>query len=293
MDCIHLLAQWMEELYKWAIRKIRLDRSFSGYGIVSRQNLQIALNRRFPLIVFLMVLIPPYASNGYPLNEVLRVNAFILTHPIKHQLLPVYPIFNILALFMFFSSLTIGNRIARLFSSYAGFSYILFAVVQNVSVSDECGFAVSISNVFLFLLVSVSWFYEARSGQNDFSVRIGRKWKLVFLLLALMAIWQPVDGVTMRPDFNPIYLISSGSGLTFCMMTTVYLAVMLYYFPSVNLLTLRITSLVGLLIGLGNLWLEFIHFPHLLWVGILHLPLVILSGCGLWLSHHAGAPVRL
>lgn len=261
--------------------------------MLARENLRIVLNRRFPLIVLLILLIPPYASNGYPLNEVLQVNAFILTHPIKHQLLPVYPIFNVLALFMFFSSLTIGNRIAPFFSSYAGFSYILFAVVQNVSVSDEYGFAVCISNFFLFLLVSVSWFYEAGSGQNDFSESRSGKWNFIILLLALLVIWQPVGSVTMGPDFNPIYLLSSGSGLTFCMMTTVYLAVMLYYFPGVNLLTLRITSLIGLLIGLGNLWLEFIHFPHLWWVVILHVPLVILSGCGLWLSHHAGEPSRL
>ena len=251
------------------------------------------MNRKFHLIVLLIILIPPYTSTGYPMNEVLRVNAFILTHPIKRQLLPVYPIFNIMALFMFFSSLIVGFRIAGFFSSYAGFSYILFAVVQNVSISDEYGFAVSILNVFFFLLVSASWFYEARSGQNDFSERTSKKWKYSFLLLALVAIWQPVDVVTMEPDFNPIYLFSSGSGLTFCMMTTVYLAVLLFYFPKINLLTLRITSLVGVLIGLGNLWLEFIHFPHLWWVGILHLPLVILSGCGLWLSHHGGAPAGL
>ena len=106
------------------------------------------------------------------------------------------------------------------------------------------------------------------------------------VILAILAIWQPVDHVTMEPDFNPVSLVSSGSVLTFCMMTVVYLAEFLYFYPKINRLTLRVTSMIGLLIGLGNLWLQWFRLPHLWWVGVLYLPLVILSGYGFWLSYH-------
>jgi hypothetical protein len=224
------------------------------------------------------------------MDEVLQLNVFILTHSIKYQLLETYPIFNVLALLILFLVLAFGKFVARLFSSYVGFSYILFAFVQNISVSERYGFAVYLSNVALFLLISVSWFYDVKVGENDFSKGVRIEWKSILFLVALLAIWQPVDRVTMGPDFNPVSLVSSGSGLTFCMMTTVYLSVLLYFFPEINRLTLRVTSIVGLLIGLGNLWLEWIYAPHLWWIGILHLPLVIMSGYGLWLSRHMRQP---
>ena len=69
------------------------------------------------------------------------------------------------------------------------------------------------------------------------------------------------------------------------MMTPVYLAILTLYYPKVNLLTLRITSLVGLIIGFYNMQVNFVFVPELLWwSGVLHLPLVALSIYGLVLS---------
>jgi hypothetical protein len=223
------------------------------------------------------------------MDEVLQLNVFILTHPIKNQLREIYPIFNGLALLMLFLALTLGKFAVRSFSFYAGLSYILFAVVQSVSITEEFGMAICLSNVALFLVVSASWFYEVKVGENEFGVKGQPMWRWLFLLTALLAIWRPVDPVTMWPDFDPMYLLNSGSGLTFCMMTTVYLSVLIYFYPKINRFTLRATSMIGLLIGLGNLWLEWIYFPHLWWVGILHLPLAIMSGCGFWLSYRVRA----
>lgn len=267
---------------------MRSGARFSGFQMSSRSILHFIRKNKLPLVILLLLCVPPYASNGYPMGEVLQLNVFILTHPIKNQLLDIYPIFNGLVLLMLFLVLAFGKLVARVFSGYAGFSYILFALVQNISISERHGFAVCLSNVALFLLVSASWFYEAKVGENDFSSGVKMEWKSMLFLPALLAVWQPVDRVTMGPDFNQIFLISSGSGLTFCMMTTVYLSVLLYFFPRINKLTLRVTSMIGLLLGLGNLWLEWIYFPHLWWVGILHLPLVIMSVCGLWLSYRVG-----
>jgi hypothetical protein len=264
--------------------------SFCEFRMASRNVFRFIGKNKLPLFVLLLLCVPPYASKGYLMDEALQLNVFILTQPIKNQLLEIYPIFNMLALLMLFLVLSAGKVFTRVFSGYVGLSYVLFAVVQNVSLSEDYGFAVCLSNVALFLFVSASWFYDFKVGQNDFSRGVKVEWKGILFLPALLAIWQPVDRVTMGPGFNPISLISSGSGLTFCMMTTVYLSVLLYFYPKINRLALRVTSMIGLLIGLGNLWLEWIYFPHLWWVGILHLPLVIMSGCGLWLSYRVRVP---
>lgn len=67
-------------------------------------------------------------------------------------------------------------------------------------------------------------------------------------------------------------------------MTPVFLAVLIVHYPMVNRVTLRITALVGLIIGFYNMLVNFVFEPALWWKGMLHLPLVLLSVYGLLLS---------
>ena len=68
------------------------------------------------------------------------------------------------------------------------------------------------------------------------------------------------------------------------MMTPVYLAVLTIIHPGC-LVTLRVTSLIGLIIGFYNMLVNFVFEPGLLWwSGVLHIPLVVLSVYGLVLS---------
>ena len=54
----------------------------------------------------------------------------------------------------------------------------------------------------------------------------------------------------MTPDFNPLMLLTNEAGVTFCMMTPTFLAVLTLFFPLVNRAVLRVTSFVGILLGL-------------------------------------------
>ena len=68
-------------------------------------------------------------------------------------------------------------------------------------------------------------------------------------------------------------------------MTPVYLAILILYYPRVNIVTLRITSLLGVIIGFWNLLVSFVIHPDILWwFGVLHLPLVFISIYALILS---------
>ncbi len=69
------------------------------------------------------------------------------------------------------------------------------------------------------------------------------------------------------------------------MMTPLYISLLILYHPRINIVTLRITSLVGAMIGFYNTLTNFIIFPGLLWWnGILHLPLISISMYGLIIS---------
>ena len=57
------------------------------------------------------------------------------------------------------------------------------------------------------------------------------------------------------------------------------------YWPRVNIAVLRVTSLVGLIIGLYNMYANFGIKPSILWLnGVLHIPLLVISLYGLILS---------
>ena len=90
----------------------------------------------------------------------------------------------------------------------------------------------------------------------------------------------------MLPDFNPIWIIANEAGLAFCMMTPVYLAILIIYYPDVNIATLRITSIVGVIIGFYNFLLNFIwYYESLFWNGVFHIPLIVISIYALILSY--------
>jgi hypothetical protein len=73
------------------------------------------------------------------------------------------------------------------------------------------------------------------------------------------------------------------SGVThpFCLTTPVFLFLLVLFYPKVNAFAYRITAFTGLLYGLFNMT----HFfnPQLRWMGILHLPLLVISLCALLL----------
>jgi hypothetical protein len=56
-------------------------------------------------------------------------------------------------------------------------------------------------------------------------------------------------------------------------MTPVYLGILTLYYPKVNVVTLRLTGLLGIIIGFWNMIVNFLIMPDVLWWnGVLHLP---------------------
>ena len=60
-------------------------------------------------------------------------------------------------------------------------------------------------------------------------------------------------------------------------MTPVYLGILTLYYPKVNVVTLRLTGLLGIIIGFWNMIVNFLIMPDLWWNGVLHLPLLFIS----------------
>lgn len=235
-------------------------------------------------LILLPQSIPPYTSNGYKLLEWGTVNAYILTHPIKGYFTDLIFFFQIITLVLLIAVFFAGKRVTRLFSAYVALSYTFIAFLQSFSISDKYGFAVCTANVITFLILASLWLWESIFPKNEFELLKIPAWKYWTILLALFAFWFPVNPLTLTPDFNSVYMLTSGTSLSFCMVTPLYLAILVIYFPHVNKSLFIAIGLIGVIMSLGNFVLEFVIIPSYWWIGVLHIPLFILSSCSLVLS---------
>jgi hypothetical protein len=252
---------------------------------IPRQGKLERITRRwwfFGLFV-LIQFFPPYASKGYNIEDWGKVIQHALGNAIVGQHPEIYPVFQVIAILALIGILIFRNKFARIFGIYVAISYVLFAIGQSIAITDKYGVLICTINFVMFLIVAGFWAWEAVVLKNDYTFRklpIRRYWVVP---LAILVFWYPAS--KGRPDFNPLLLVTSGSGLAFCLMTPVYLALLSLYWPRVNMPVMRVTSIVGIIIGLYNLPHNFAVDPgRRWWNGVLHIPLLVISLYGLILS---------
>jgi len=231
----------------------------------------------FFVIVIALGYVPPFASRNFELMRFMNILRTTLGHSLYYSCKPAFPAFQVIAIIMFILLACFPTRMSRPFAVYASLCYILFNT-QNIAITEKYGMSVVTMNIILFSLVATAWAWEAVVGKNDFS-RIRQPYRKFFILaVALFAFWLPISPKTGEPDFKVLYFLTSGSALTFCLMTPVFLAVLIFFYPNVNQITISVTGLVGTAIGLVNVIPKLIlHQYSTWWDGFLHLPLLLLS----------------
>lgn len=248
-------------------------------GVESIQARLETITRRWWFFVLLLALffIPSHSSVAVDYSEVPRLVGAVVSSPLIYSYPALMPVFKILPILLVAGIALAGDRVTRLFNLYAALTILLFAVFQSMALTEEFGFAVLTSNLVVYSLVGLLWVWEALVKRNDFSPRRRAAWRYWVVPLAFLAFWFPVDTGTLSPDFSPILILTSEAGLTGCMMIPVYLAVLVLYHPRVNMAVLRTTAFAGLITGLLNAAQWFGFHPEAWWMGVLHLPLLLIS----------------
>lgn len=253
-----------------------------------QEKLELVTRKWWFLLFFILfgTIVPPFVTKGFDPSKIGEIIPYLLSHAlIKLCPLPLYIFFKIVPIVLIFILILYGNKISRVFSLYVGVTYLLFAVLQGIAITDKYGFGIVTGNFILMLIVAFFWFWEVFANKNNLTSQklpIIRYWVVP---LAFLAFWYPVNLESMKPDFNLAYLFTNPAGLAFCMMTPVYLGILTLYYPKVNIATFRVTSLLGIFIGFWNMVVNFLIKPDILWWnGILHFPLVFISMYALILS---------
>ena len=121
-----------------------------------------------------------------------------------------------------------------------------------------------------------------QKAPDPFSFRVLGKLLVPPLLRPVGQVGLVANGVAPL-HFDPRLLLTSDYGITFCATVPVVVAVLSLFYPAVNPFVLRVTSLVGLVIGSFNGLSLFIVPGYSAWLFVLHIPLIVLSIYGLLL----------
>jgi len=205
------------------------------------------------LFILLGTIIPPIVTKDFSLSKISEITPYIVQNLLINFCSPLYPVFKIVPIIIVFALILFGNRIGKIFSLYAGITYLLFAFLQGVAITDKYGIGVFTGLFILMILVTIFWFWEAFVNKNDFTPQKPPTMRYWVAPLAFLAFWYPLNLETMKPDFSLMQFFTNVSGLAFCMMTPVYLGILTLYHPKVNIVTLRVTSLAGVVIGFWNI----------------------------------------
>jgi hypothetical protein len=239
-----------------------------------------------------ILLLPHYTSKGYALSE----SGDVVLAVISVALRPyrwLAPIFHVMTPLLILSISILGNRARRFVAAYFAVDYAIIAGAQGIADTERFGFTVVTGTVASIALIALLWVGEALRPQNETVFRRIRLWRYWVVPLALLAFWAP------SPKLEPIRLLTSDYGIAFCVTTPVVLALLTILYPRINITLLRAMGTVGFVIGLLNMYSWFNPGEPNVWLGILHIPLVLTSAFALvlpflpskWLTDVTSSPV--
>jgi len=187
-------------------------------------------------------------------------------------------IFHVGTLLLLLYILWRPGRAGRALAGYMGINYLIVAAIQSHAVTEKYGFSLLTGAMVGTALLGITWLVVTIQNSLTLSFHNISKWKLLLLPLALLVFWSPVkvDAGSISPNFDPRLLLTSADyGLTYCFVTPVFLFLLILFSTNPSSFIFRITAFNGLLYGLFNMahWFN----PNTVWMGVMHLPLLILS----------------
>lgn len=234
------------------------------------------LSRKFIVcIIVLQFILLPIATKGFRWENIGDLIIYTLSHALIQGMYPYAWTFQIVSLVMLMLLVLRRVTMSRWFMFYVGGCYVLYAIVQNVAVTDKYGFSIVTVNVVMMLLVALLWMREAWREQHA-DLRQSEPKDSMADTRGTLCLWWPMDMMRgAEPDFSPIHLFAGGSAMAFCPMTPVFLVLLLLSKENIDLTLLRVTALVGFIIGcynMGNFATDAGFY-----LGLYHLPLVGIS----------------
>jgi hypothetical protein len=234
--------------------------------------------------LFLISLLPVYSELPYDPRNTQDVISSILSVSLR----PYQDfgwVFHAATLLLILFILWKPGHAGRVLAGYMGVSYLVIAAIQPHAVTEKYGFAIQTGAMVSTAVIGFTWLVAAIRNSLNLSLQNIPRWGYILLPLALLVFWSPlkISGASVMPNFDPRLLLTSVDyGLTYCFVTPVFLFLLILFSTNYADFAFRISAFTGLLYGLFNLthWFN----SNTIWMGAMHLPLLVLSLVAMVLS---------
>ena len=228
----------------------------------------------FVILLTAQSVLLPIVSRNFDPQNIQGMVSCTLGNAIQNHLGSLNSLFQSLFVLMIVLLLVFKNKVRTLFNAYVAVSYTAFAFIQNIAVTERYGFSVVTVNFAMFLFVAYVWIRETFSPDNSYEFKTFQ-WKYVWMIvLALFSFYCPFTNHG-EMDWSLAHFFTRNTATAFCLTTPLFLTVLMLNLPNVNIVTYRITAIIGVVIGLYNM-MNFLN-PHTVFLGVVHLPLLIIS----------------
>jgi hypothetical protein len=235
-------------------------------------------------VLSLLFFLPAYTADKIQSRDAAKVVIEVLSGSLIYSFSHWFWIFKLVPILILFAIFIFRKNLNWLFNYYSAVIILIIAIFQNMAFNTPHGFALLTGNSVIYIIVAIFWFWEAllvKKNEYRFNKMSVAYWTIP---LAFLAFWFPLNEATMTLNFNLLLIFYSVAGITYCLITPTILTVLLISYPNINIPLFRISSFAGLFTGV----LTFIQFfflnSGLFWMGILHLPLLIISAYAFFLS---------
>jgi len=228
--------------------------------------LEILTRKRifYLLLFFIPAILPPLTAKGlWYLLDVTNFSVYVSYALFDYKATYSYlmPAFHGLLLLALLCVVIFRTRFSRLFSIFVVLNFAFSVYTQTMVHTDVYGLVILTEIFVWYSIVIALWIWEIFVQKNDLSFK---------------------DGIFWDPDqawnFSLVFFIKGFSPTAFCMLTPIYLTLLLFAYPNINLPLVRIHSYIGLIVGFISLSISLIQAPFdgLYWI-LLHAPLIIVS----------------
>jgi len=239
------------------------------------------------VVLTIIFFIPAYAQIAYDPAKIGDIIAAVLSNPLAVQIRWLLPIFKLLLLAVVVLSVMDFPFSKKIVMAYYVFILLIVSIFQNMAATEAYGFVILIGNIlvqFIVLAFCVHDIIKGKTAVEKKNLNAKRLWIVPLMLFAFLMPYSVNDIGNIYPSFS-LSVFYNEAGVTYCMITPVIVGVMLLFSKGADKATLSVISYVGFLFGLMNMITWFGLNSDNWWMGVLHLPLLIITFYGLIIAY--------
>ncbi len=207
-------------------------------------------------------------------EQVTELIQSVLMQPWSESVPILMPIAKLALLTVAVIGVTGKGPYAKVVLGYYAVILAVMAVFQNTATLPD-GVAILVGNLLAQLVVVAVCLLGLRHTSGTASLRRDRLWMLPLMLWAWLYPFA-LQGNTVVPG-GWTEVSFNGAGVTYCMVTPVIAGTMALRPAAYGRTTRAIVGWLGLIFGLLNMLTWFVVKPASWWMGVLHVPLLVIT----------------